>query len=134
MQDRRRQSVASDTYEYLHQLPALSLLDRLPTPMIGVGTEGNIAYANPACAELLGYVDGRTLTRLYLPELLDGHALREPPDCISTLRSADGPVGWNHAEGHLVRTAVSAPLLVRSSDELLLVGLNDVTSWLWEHR
>lgn len=104
----------------------------MPTAMLGVGTLGNIAYANQACAELLGYVDGETLTHLYLPELLVGHATLEPLDCLATLRDVEPIVEWNHAEGHVVRTMVSTPLLIRSTDTLLLVSVLDITEWLWE--
>ncbi|MDT5105311.1 MAG: hypothetical protein QOI25_2824, partial [Mycobacterium sp.] len=57
MQERRQQRQPTDLAGYLHQLPALLLLDRLPTAVLGVGHLGDIAYANPACAEMLGYVD-----------------------------------------------------------------------------
>jgi hypothetical protein len=54
MGERRRQQSLTDAQGYLRQLPALALLDRLPTAMLGVGHLGDIAYANPACAEMLG--------------------------------------------------------------------------------
>ncbi|MDT5082276.1 MAG: hypothetical protein QOJ80_6913 [Mycobacterium sp.] len=132
MQDRRRQPQPTDAAGYLRQLPALELLHRMPTAMLGVGTLGHIEYANQACADLLGYVDGNTVTQLYLPELLVGHATRQPVDCVATLRVAQPIVEWIHSEDHVVRTIVSNPMLVRSSDALLLFSVTDITEWLWE--
>ena len=132
MHDRRTRPQPTDAAGYLRQLPALELLHRMPTAMLGIGMFGDIDYANQACAGLLGYVDGDALTRLHLPELLVGHATLAPVECVAALRAAQPIVEWNHAEGHVVRTMVSAPLLVRSTDALLLVGIVDVTEWLWE--
>jgi PAS domain-containing protein len=132
MGERRRQQSPTDAQGYLRQLPALALLDRLPTAMLGVGHLGDIAYANPACAEMLGYPDGGTVTRLQLPALLTGHEALAPADCLTTLRTAAAVVEWNHNQNYVVRTMVSAPLLLRETDTLLLIGVTDVTAWLWE--
>jgi PAS domain-containing protein len=132
VQDLRRQPQPTDAAGYLQQLPALELLYRMPTAMLGIGTLGNVEYANQACAELLGYVDGDSMAGLDLPGLLVGHAARTPVDCVATLRVAPPIVEWNHSEGHVVRTIVSAPLSLRCSEELLLVGITDITEWLWE--
>jgi PAS domain-containing protein len=132
VQDLRSQPQPTDAAGYLQQLPALELLYRMPTAMLCVGTLGNVEYANHACAELLGYVDGDSMAGLYLPGLLAGHAARAPVDCVATLRVAPPIVEWNHSEGHVVRTIVSAPLSLHCSEELLLVGIIDITEWLWE--
>ncbi|MGH3639937.1 MAG: hypothetical protein ACRDUX_13020 [Mycobacterium sp.] len=132
MGERRRQQPLTDAQGYLRQLPALTLLDRLPTAMLGVGHLGDIAYANPACAEMLGYPDGETVTRLQLPALLTGHEALAPADCLTTLQTAAAVVEWNHNQNYVVRTMVSAPLLLHETGTLLLIGVTDVTAWLWE--
>jgi PAS domain-containing protein len=132
VQDRRRQPQPADAVGYLRQLPALELLHRMPTAMLGIGTPGRIEYANQACADLLGYLDDNAVTELYLPELLVGYATRQPIDCVAALRTAPPIVEWIHSEGHVVRTIVSNPMLVRSSDALLLFSVTDITEWLWE--
>ena len=99
--------------------------------MLGVGPLGDVAYANPAYAEMLGYGDRGTLTGLSLCELLAGHEARTPMDCLKTLRTA-AVVDWNHGQNYVIRTMVSAPLLLRETDTLLLIGVTDVTDWLWE--
>jgi hypothetical protein len=130
--ERRRQQSPTDTEGYLRQLPALLLLDRLPTAMLGVGLLGDIAYANSSCAEMLGYVDGPTVTRLHLPDLLTGHEALSPTDCLAILRTDPSVIEWNHSQDYVIRTMVSPPLLLRQTDTLLLMGVTDVTSWLWE--
>jgi PAS domain-containing protein len=115
---------------YLYDLPALVLLDRLPIAMLGVGPLDEIAYANAACAQMLGYLDGETVARLPLAELLTRHSALEPSDCVATLQKA-GVVHWNHSQGYVVRTMVSKPLLMRASDQLLLLSIIDITEWLW---
>lgn len=113
---------------YLRQLPALALLDRLPTPTLGIESHGGIAYANPACANMLGYVNGHTVTRQPLPELLTGHETLPPLDCLDTLRQASSIVGWNHCHGYTVRTMLSPPLLLRETRTLLLISVTDITA------
>lgn len=132
MEERRKHQLPTDAEGFLRQLPALTLLDRLPTAMMGVGSHGEIAYANPACAVMLGYHDARMVTRLDLPKLLSGHEARDPADCLEALRTADAIVEWNHDQGYVVRTMLSRPLLVRATDTLLLIGITDVTAWVWE--
>lgn len=134
MQERRRRRQPTDLTGYLTQLPALVLLDRLPIAVIGVGPVGDIVYANPACAELLGYIDGQTMTRLHLPDLLAGEPVLTPADCIAVLQTTDNIVHWNHSQHYLIRTKVSPTMLKRESDPLLLVTITDLTDWLWESR
>lgn len=101
--------------------------------MLGVELDGGIAYANPSCAGMLGYGDTATLSRSRLPHLLAGSEGRAPADCVETLRrSASAVVQWNHLEGYVIRGMVSSPMLLRKGDTLLLIGIVDVTDWLWE--
>jgi PAS domain S-box-containing protein len=132
MEERRRETPLGDLSDYLRALPALLLLDRLPTAMLGVELAGTIGYANPAYADMLGYADARLVTRLRLSELLAGLSDRSPSECVAALRSAESIVSWNHAQGHVIRTTVSAPLLMRQSDPMVLIGITDVTDWLWD--
>jgi PAS domain-containing protein len=121
----------TDAEGYLRQLPAFAVLDRLPAAMLGVGQLGDITYANPACADLLGYADGRAVTQLQLPDVMTGHQARSPTDCLNILRTATAPVEWNHHQDYVI---VSTSLLLRDTDTLLLVGITDVTALLWETK
>jgi PAS domain S-box-containing protein len=132
MIERRRQGQSADLGELLDELPARVLLDRMPGPVIGIGTDGAVAYANPAAVSLLGYVDGALIGRS-LPSLLAGRFLDGAEDCMTTLRTAAGGdvVDWNHVDGYPVHTAVSTPLLLRATDPFLMVYLTDVTELHW---
>jgi PAS domain-containing protein len=132
MEKRGRELTLANAEGFLRRVSALELLNLLPTAIIGVGPLGDIAYANPAFAEMLGYVNATTLTRVHLPSLLIGHEALTPPDCLRILRTADSAVEWSHSQGYVIRTMVSSPLLVRETDTLLLIEAVDVTAWLWE--
>ena len=106
--ERRRQPPPSTPDGYLHELPALILLDRLRTPMLATGHDGVLIYTNPAFATMLGHPDTTTLTEQPLPALLAGHSATPPRDCVTALRAAGTVViDWLHAEGFPVRTLVS---------------------------
>ena len=132
MEKRGRESTLANAEGFLRQLSALELLNRLPTAIIGVGPLGDIAYANPAFAEMLGYINDTTVTRVQLPSVLIGHEALTPCDCLRTLKTADSAVEWRHSQGYAIRTMVSSPLLVRETDTLMLIEVVDVTAWLWD--
>lgn len=127
----RRQTAPTDLIDYLQELPALKLLDRLPIAMLAVALHGVIIYANQACADMLGYIDGRTVARQPLPELLAGSDIATPAECVERLRSKAASIAWNHTENYEVQTRVSPPLLVRSTDPVLLISITDLTEWIW---
>ena len=130
--ERRRQPPPSTPNGYLHALPALILLDRLPIPMLATGLDGVLIYANPAFATMLGYPDSTTLTEQPLPALLVGHSATPPRDCVTALRAAGTVViDWLHAEGFPVCTVVSDALLVRATDPILLISITDITELMW---
>jgi PAS domain-containing protein len=126
------QPVPQTALGYLGQLSSLTLLDRIPTPMIALGTDGATIYTNSACAELLGYDDNTALAAQPLPALMADHADTSPRDCAARLASAEGSVtGWRHAAGFVVHTIVSGSLLEGADDPVLLVGMTDVSAFIW---
>ena len=131
--ERRRQPPPSTPAGYLHELPALILLDRLPTPILATGLDGVLIYANPAFATMLGRPGTATLTEQPLPALLAGYSATPPRDCVTALRAAAGTVviDWLHAEGFAVRTVVSNALLLRATDPILLISITDITELMW---
>lgn len=127
-EDRRRAPRPATMIGYLQQLPALAVLQRLAIPILAVGDDGIILYTNPACAAMLGHSDnalaGRPLNQL----LRTGP--RTPAQSVQALRTAAGTVtAWSHSENGTVKAIVSPPLLI--DDPVLVVGLTDVTEWLW---
>jgi PAS domain-containing protein len=131
--ERRRRPSPSTTDEYLHALPALILLDRLPIPMLATGLDGVVVYTNPAFATMLGHhPDTMTLTGQRLPALLAGQSATPPRDCVTALRAAGTVVvDWLHAEGFPIRTVISDTLFVRATDQILLIGVTDITELMW---
>lgn len=132
MNERRRDERPTTTVGYLQQLPGLVLLDRLPTPVIAVHSGGEMSYANPAFAQMLGHFDSADLTGRPVSAFLCKHEQVPAEECVDMLRnSCGGLVDWWHAEGFAVRTLVSKSMLLRSVDPLILISLNDMTEWLW---
>ena len=130
--ERRRKPPPSTLDGYLYELPALLLLDRLPTPTLATGLDGVLIYTNPAFATMLGYPDTTTLTEQPLPALLAGHSATPPRDCVNTLRAAGNVViTWLHAEGFPICTVVSDALLFRATDRILLISITDITELMW---
>ena len=131
--ERRRRPSPSSAEEYLRALPALVLLDRLPVPMLATGLDGVVVYTNPAFATMLGHhPDTVMLTGQQLPALLAGHSATPPRDCVTALRAASNViVDWLHAEGFPVRSVVSETLFFRVTDQMLLIGVTDITELVW---
>ena len=131
--ERRRRPSPSNPEEYLRALPALILLDRLPIPMLATGLDGVVVYANPAFATMLGHhPDNVMLTGQQLPALLAGHAATPPRDCVTALRAASNViVDWLHVEGFPVCSVISDTVFVRTTDQILLFGVTDITGLMW---
>jgi len=130
--ERHLRPLPSTPNGYLHELPALILLDRLPTPILATGLDGVLIYTNPAFATMLGHPDTTTLSEQQLPALLAGHSATEPRDCVAALRGVGTVVvDWLHAEGFPVRTLVSDALLVRATDPILLISITDISEVMW---
>jgi PAS domain-containing protein len=120
-------------FERLHVLPALVLLDRLPVALLATGLDGVVIYNNPAFASTLGYhPDTITLIGRRLPALLAGRSSTPPRDCVTALRAAGTLiVDWLHAKGFPIRSVVSDMLFVRGIDQVLLIGVTDITELEW---
>jgi PAS domain-containing protein len=118
---------------YLRELPALIPLDRLAVPMLAVRLDGVVFYANPAFAAMLGHQpDTVALIGQRLPELMAGHSATPPRDCVTALRAVGTVVvEWLHAEGFPVRSVISETAFVRGTDQILLIGVTDVTDLMW---
>jgi PAS domain S-box-containing protein len=100
--------------------------------MIATGLDGVAVYANPACAELLGYESPANLTGQSLPDLLVGDADTPPHYCVSLLRAARNSLRkWRHAEGYHISALVTGSILQRATDPLLLVSISDITEYRW---
>ncbi|BBY28985.1 hypothetical protein GCM10023114_11510 [Mycolicibacterium sediminis] len=111
--------------------PARAVLDQLQTPVLGVGTGGQIVYANPAFAAMIGLRSnpvGRLVSTLFaVPDAC-------PPGSTSALADVAGrSLSWRHVDGYEVRTVVSPALPHHRGDVEVLVTLDDVTASDWTH-
>jgi hypothetical protein len=53
-------------------------------------------------------------------------------DCVTALRAASNViVDWLHVEGFPVRSVISETMLVRPADQILLIGVTDITELIW---
>ncbi|MGA8330564.1 MAG: PAS domain-containing protein [Mycobacterium sp.] len=131
--ERRRRPPPTSPDEYLYALPALILLDRIPIPMLATGLDGVVVYTNPAFATMLGHhPDTVMLVGQSLPALLAGRSATPAHECVAALRAAgNAVVEWLHVEGFPVRSVVSDTLLFRATDQVLLIGITDVTELIW---
>jgi PAS domain-containing protein len=131
--DERRRPSPSTPEGFLQELPALVLLDRLAIPMLAVRLDGVVVYTNPAMATMLGHhSDTVALIGQPLPALLAHHSATSPGDCVAALRGVGTlVVDWLHARGFPVRSVISETLFVRASDQILLIGVTDITELMW---
>jgi PAS domain-containing protein len=131
--ERRRRPSPSSPEDYLRALSALTLLDRLSVPMLATRLDGVVVYTNPAFATMLGHhPDNVMLTGQQLSALLAGHSATPPRDCVTALRAGRNEiVDWLHVEGFPVRSVISETLFVRAADQILLIGVTDITELSW---
>ena len=110
------------------------LLDRWAIPMLAVRLDGVVVYTNPALATMLGHrPDTIALIGQPLSALLPTYSATPPRDCVTALRGADTlVVDWLHAEGFPVRSVISEMLFVRATDQILLIGVTDITELMWK--
>jgi PAS domain-containing protein len=131
--ERRRRPPPAASDGCLRELPALTLLDRLPIPMLAVRLDGVVFYTNPALATMLGHQsDTISLIGQRLPELLAEHAATPPRDFVAALLAAGTMVvDWFHAEGLPVRSVISGTAFIRAADQIVLIGATDITELMW---
>jgi PAS domain-containing protein len=101
--------------------------------MLATGLDGVVVYTNPAFATMLGHhPDNVMLTGQLLPALLAGRSATSARDCVTALRGAGNViVDWRHAEGFPVRSVISETLFFRATDQILLIGVTDITELIW---
>ena len=110
-------------------MPALVVLERLPVPVLAVGEDGTILFANAAFAEMLGHPVDHVLTMKF------DDVFQTPPEesVVSVVRAHAGLlVALEHADGSTVRAKLSSSALLRGDDPVALATFQDLTEKLWE--
>src|SRR5574337_675482 len=128
--ERRRPRPANQTpLETLQQMPAVVVLERVPTPILAVEREGNILFANGAFCDMLGHL----LDELLSMKFGDIFCSPATDDCAVGLVGAhpDRLVELAHKDGYPVWASMSTSALQRRDDTLALVIFHDRTEELW---
>lgn len=110
-------------------MPALVVLERLPVATMAITADGTIAFANTACADMLGYDQGELAT-LRFPDVFQSAPLDD--SAVDAVReSADLIVELAHKDGSTVRARMSKSALQRNDDAVALAAFHDLTEDLW---
>jgi PAS domain S-box-containing protein len=128
--DRRRNGQSGlSPQATLEQLPARVVLERIPVPVLAIGTDGTILFANEAFADMLGYTR-EALLSLRFHQIFPTMPTEDSP--INAIRTrADTVVELMHSDGSVVRARMSKSALVRDDDPVALATFHDMTEELW---
>ena len=113
----------------LEQLPARVVLERMPVPVLAIGQDGSLLFANAAFAEMLGYSTETVLTLKFL-EIFHTAPIDASP--VSAVHAyANEIVSLMHSDGSIVRAKMSKSALMREDDPVALATFEDLTEHLW---
>jgi PAS domain S-box-containing protein len=113
----------------LQQMPALVVLERFPVPVLAIGEDGSILFANSAFADMVGHSTD-TVKQLKFAEIF--HSLPADKSAVSVVRAhADLVVDLVHQDSSIVRARMSKSALVRGDDPVALATFQDLTERLW---
>ena len=128
--ERRRNGHASQTANVtLEALPGLIVLEWIPAPVLAVGRDSTIHFANGAFVAMVGH-SREALLSLTFHQIF--HSLPAAESAICSLRAhAAAVVELMHAEGWTVRAKMSKSALLRHNDPVALAFFEDLTEQLW---
>jgi PAS domain S-box-containing protein len=113
----------------LQWIPALVVLERLPTPALAVDRLGTILFANGSFCDFVGYSSDEVL-----PMNFDEIFYNLPADdrWVTLVGTANEClVELRHKCGHLLRAGMSKSAMRRRDDTVALVTFRDRTEELW---
>ena len=115
--------------DILRQLPALVVLQRMPVPVLAVGDDGTILFANAAFSQMLGH-PAEAVQSLRFAQIFAGQPADTPP--VMFIRAhAHQLVELMHRDGSTVRATMSPSALLRAGDTVALATFHDRTEELW---
>lgn len=113
----------------LLRLPALVVLDRLPTPALAVDRKGTILFANGPFCDMVGYSCDELLTMHFEDTF---YRLPDDDRWVSLVgMGAKRLVELRHKLGHAVWASMSKSAMRRRDDTVALVTFHDRTEELW---
>ena len=128
--ERRRHPQGSQSpADILRQLPALVVLQRIPVPVLAVGDDGTILFANAAFSQMLGH-SPEALLALTCQQIFASQPADTSP--VMFIRAhAHQLVELVHRDGSTVRATMSPSALLRADDPVALATFHDRTEELW---
>jgi PAS domain S-box-containing protein len=128
--DRRRgPRTPQSPIETLQQLPALVVLERFPVPVLAIGKDGEILFANSAFGDMVGH-PAATVQALGFHRIFRTMPAEE--SALTVLQAhADLIVELVHSDGSTVRASMSKSALLRGDDQFALAVFQDLTEQLW---
>jgi PAS domain S-box-containing protein len=93
--------------------------------------DDTVVYANPAFETMLGHPVG-TLSGTPAGRLVDEDTKAEGSVGSALRRRAGELLGLRHSDGSLIKVVVSQPMLLRADEQVVLIGVQDVTEHIWE--
>lgn len=113
----------------LKQLPALVALERVPIPVLAIGHDGSILFANTAFATMVG-CEPEEVMSLGFHEIF--HEAPESESLLSVVHAlANMVVKLAHKDGSVVRALMSKSAAARADDQFALATFQDLTEQLW---
>jgi PAS domain S-box-containing protein len=126
---RRRLHLTLSSRAILQELSALVVLERLTAPVLAVGHEGTVVFANAAFADIVGH-SPETVMSLQFHQIL--HNVPTSDSAVTVMKAlADQVVELRHRDGSSVRAQMSGSALLRGDDPVAVVIFHDLTEQLW---
>jgi len=115
--------------EALQQMPALVVLERIPTPALAADHAGAILFANGSFSDMVGYSSDELLSMKFEDIFRGLPASERAGSPFGT-----GPnrlVELRHKRGHSVWAVMSKSALRRCDDTVALATFDDCTEEVW---
>lgn len=113
----------------LKQLPALVVLERIPVPVLAIGHDGALVFANSAFSDMVGRAPDEVLA-LTFDEIF--HLPPRTENAVSVVQAlANEVVELAHRDGSSVRALMSRSALIRADEDIALATFQDLTEKLW---
>jgi PAS domain S-box-containing protein len=111
-------------------LPPLVVQVRNPVPVLAIGDDGSILFANTAFADMMGYEPDEALS-LRFEQIF--HQAPASESLLATVHAlANMVVELAHKDGSVVRAMMSKSAVRRVDDQFALAAFQDLTEQLWE--
>jgi PAS domain S-box-containing protein len=127
--ERRRPRQSELPKDILEQLSADVVLEQLMAPVLAVGHDGTVVFANVAFADMVGH-SREAVMSLRFHEILPAASRNKSAVAVMKAHS-DQVVELCHQDGSSVRAEMSGSALLRGDDPLAVVIFHDVTEHLW---